>query len=335
MFKSGFRLSLVVFVCLCFIFLFNVFAQQPPSTLVSAQQQQDLLPPQDEGSQGQPAQQTGASTEEKKQQEPQVLVVGSSAVAGQAKEVKNQVSDETQGTKQAIPSVLAPENVMEKSETGVSKEPQGQEPAQAQSTETAPVKTLSQAQAVSEIKKVVVNEPEDSVAQWVWGEVVSTDIAKKQITVKYLDYETYDEALMILDTDGATVFNNVSGFSGIKPSDYVTIDYKKQADSNLATLVEIEKKDASAGDKEAVQLKEEKMAAISSGGVAAAKEQLDKEAVKTEVKTIKEQESLNQVQEQGQLDSLDDITVPLAPNSESVPQGDNSSSGWDQDGSNQ
>lgn len=331
MFKSGFRLSLVVFVCLCFIFLFNVFAQQPPSTLVSAQQQQDLLPPQDEGSQGQPAQQTGASTEEKKQQEPQVLVVGSSAVAGQAKEVKNQVSDETQGTKQAIPSVLAPENVMEKSETGVSKEPQGQEPAQAQSTETAPVKTLPQAQAVSEIKKVVVNEPEDSVAQWVWGEVVSTDIAKKQITVKYLDYETYDEALMILDTDGATVFNNVSGLSDMKPSNYVTIDYKKQADSNLATLVEIEKKDASAGDKEAVQLKEEKMAAISSGGVAAAKEQLDKEAVKTEEKTIKEQESLNQVQEQGQLDSLDDITVPLAPG----PQGDNSSSGWDQDGSNQ
>lgn len=335
MFKFGLRLFLIVFVCLCFIFLFNVFAQQPSSTLVFAQQQQDLAPPQGEGSQGQPAQQTGASAEEKKQQEPQVLVAGSSVMPGQTEEVKNQVSNETQGTKQAMPSVSIPENVMEKSETGASKEPQGQESAQAQSTETAPVKTLPQAQAVSEIKKVVVNEPEDSVAQWVWGEVVSTDTAKKQITVKYLDYETYDEALMILDTDGATVFNNVSGISDIKPSDYVTIDYKKQANSNLATLVEIEKKDVSAGDQEAAQLKEEKMAAISSGGVAAAKEQLDKEAVKTEEKTIREQESLNQVQEQGQLDSLDDITVPLAPNSESGPQENNLSSGWDQDGSNQ
>lgn len=163
------------------------------------------------------------------------------------------------------------------------------------------------------INKIAVNEPQDEVTQWVWGEVVSVDLVKKQITVKYLDYETYEEALMTLDTDDSTVFDNISGINDIKPADYLTIDYRKLDNVNLSTLIVVEKKDAGVDKKEAEALKKEKADVISSGGMSMAEGELDENIVSSEKADTNEDEALNRVFQEDDLDTLDDITVPLAP----------------------
>jgi hypothetical protein len=51
------------------------------------------------------------------------------------------------------------------------------------------------------------------------------DINAKQMTVKYLDYETDTEREINIAIDEKTVFENVKSLEEIKPKDTVSIDY--------------------------------------------------------------------------------------------------------------
>src|SRR5512135_87067 len=44
-------------------------------------------------------------------------------------------------------------------------------------------------------------QPEEKTTEWVWGEVVSVDPEKKEVVIKHLDYETYEEVQTALKVD--------------------------------------------------------------------------------------------------------------------------------------
>lgn len=83
--------------------------------------------------------------------------------------------------------------------------------------------------------------PETDV-QWTWGEVVSVDAAARQITLKYLDYETDVEAQISMNTDENTGFENVASLAEIKPGDTVSVDYSVDLEGrNIAKNISVEK----------------------------------------------------------------------------------------------
>lgn len=93
----------------------------------------------------------------------------------------------------------------------------------------------------------------EKVAEWVWGEVVSVDEANKQLVIKHLDYETYEEVQTTLSLGDKTLLENAAGLNEVKPGDYVTVDYTKEGSANIAGLIVVEKKEsASAPVQEAV-----------------------------------------------------------------------------------
>ena len=78
--------------------------------------------------------------------------------------------------------------------------------------------------------------------QWLWGEVVSIDQVKKQITVKYLDYETDNEKEIALFVDGKTAYENIKDLTELKAQDIVSVDYIVDAEGrNLVANVSVEK----------------------------------------------------------------------------------------------
>lgn len=82
--------------------------------------------------------------------------------------------------------------------------------------------------------------------QWLWGEVLSVDPAKRQINVKYLDYETDNEKELLLEIDDKTTYENVKDLSEIKPQDILSVDYTVDPNGgNLAANVSVEKLDDS------------------------------------------------------------------------------------------
>ena len=93
------------------------------------------------------------------------------------------------------------------------------------------------------------NPPAAEVAQpetlWLWGEVVSIDNAKGEITIKYLDYDTDQEKEIAVGIDDKTTYENTKGLLDIKPQDTVSIDYIVGSDSkNIAKNISVEKPDA-------------------------------------------------------------------------------------------
>jgi len=88
---------------------------------------------------------------------------------------------------------------------------------------------------------------EDSVSSgadllWIWGEVALVDIASKQLSIRYLDYETDLEKEMVVAVDAKTVFENVASLEEIKPLDTASIDYVVSPEGkNLAKMISIEK----------------------------------------------------------------------------------------------
>lgn len=62
--------------------------------------------------------------------------------------------------------------------------------------------------------------------QWLWGEVVSVDLAGKAVIVKYPDYETEKDKEMTVVADDKTVYENIVSLEDLKPNDMVSIDYK-------------------------------------------------------------------------------------------------------------
>jgi len=91
----------------------------------------------------------------------------------------------------------------------------------------------------------VETTPETQVepqTQWLWGEVVSVDVANKTLVVKYLDYEIDQEKDITITTDDQTSYENVNSLSEIKIKDALSIDYIIGADGkNIAKLISVEK----------------------------------------------------------------------------------------------
>ena len=82
------------------------------------------------------------------------------------------------------------------------------------------------------------NEPE---IQWVWGEVISIDGQKGELSVKYLDYETDQEKEIVISTDDKTAYENARSLSDIKPKDTLSIDYTINAEGkNIARNISLE-----------------------------------------------------------------------------------------------
>lgn len=311
MFKHGFKIFVIIFSCFCCMPLLDVCAQEKVDTVT--------FPPTGISEETQAVSVKDDAAQVNKKEESQVLVAGSSVLPGSksvssesvVKAPREQVSSEERIVQSPQQGIVSENVVMEQEAPAVSQ--QVASPAAALTKSAQPMETKVFTQPKGEINKVVVNDSQDQVTQWVWGEVVSIDPAKKQVTVKYLDYETYDEAEMTLNTDTATVFDNLSGLTDIKPADYVTIDYSKKDNSNLATLIVVEKKDADSDKIDADLLKEEKRAVVSSGGLAAAKAELDEDAASSAALDTEVQAALDQDLEENSLDSLDDVSVPLAP----------------------
>ena len=86
---------------------------------------------------------------------------------------------------------------------------------------------------------------EQPEVQWIWGEVVSVDMVKNQIQVKYLDYEADMEKEMTISVDEKTTYENIKSLSELKAQDTVSIDYALTLDGKyLAKNISVEKPEA-------------------------------------------------------------------------------------------
>lgn len=106
---------------------------------------------------------------------------------------------------------------------------------------------MTEAAAGTKEEMVSAGAAERKPSEWVWGEVVSVDEAHKQIVIRHLDYETYEEIQMTLVCDDKSLFENVSGLAQIRPGDGVTVDYNVRDGVNIAGLVVVEQKEAGSG----------------------------------------------------------------------------------------
>ncbi|MEK6715556.1 MAG: hypothetical protein AABY43_05890 [Candidatus Omnitrophota bacterium] len=78
--------------------------------------------------------------------------------------------------------------------------------------------------------------------EWVWGDVVSVDAEKGQLSVKYLDYETDTEKEIAFYIDEKTVFENAQNLGEIRPQDSASVDYAiTNEGKNAARLISVEK----------------------------------------------------------------------------------------------
>lgn len=99
-------------------------------------------------------------------------------------------------------------------------------------------------------------EPE---TQWLWGEVVYMDTQNKNISVKYLDFETNQEKEISLDVDEKTTYENIKSLDEIKPKDNVSIDYiLGSGGKNIAKNIVIEKSEETTAFSPAEEIPPEK-----------------------------------------------------------------------------
>jgi len=109
-------------------------------------------------------------------------------------------------------------------------EPEPEDAPMGLDSESASVATESQ-------QAPIATGPE---VQWLWGEVVSVDTAAKQITVKYLDYETDTEKEINIAVDDKTTYENVASLGQIKAQDTLSIDYVVRDTGNIARNISVE-----------------------------------------------------------------------------------------------
>jgi len=77
---------------------------------------------------------------------------------------------------------------------------------------------------------------------WVWGEVVSIDVASNSLEARYLDFNEDEERQISFKINPDTTFEGVESVSEIAPSDTVSIDYIKDANAvNVAKNILVEK----------------------------------------------------------------------------------------------
>lgn len=78
--------------------------------------------------------------------------------------------------------------------------------------------------------------------QWLWGEVVSVDTQKNELSVKYLDYDTEQEKEIKIAVDDKTTYENTKSIAEIKQNDTVSIDYIVSPEGkNIARNISVEK----------------------------------------------------------------------------------------------
>lgn len=99
-----------------------------------------------------------------------------------------------------------------------------------------------QSQDMKTIENQAIADSGLKEVQWLWGEVVSSDAFKKQITVKYLDYETDSEKEILLSANDKTSYENIKEISELKAQDIVSVDYVSEADGNNTVVnISVEK----------------------------------------------------------------------------------------------
>jgi Cu/Ag efflux protein CusF len=82
---------------------------------------------------------------------------------------------------------------------------------------------------------------EEAPTEWIWGEVVSVDPSSSSITIKHLDYDTYEEVRTVLTFKEKTLFENVRDMAEIVVGDRVTADYRTQDGQNLVEMVVVDR----------------------------------------------------------------------------------------------
>jgi hypothetical protein len=151
------------------------------------------------------------------------------------------LAQESQGNVMIAPAAV--ENKTEAS-TAVTPEAATQAPETA-APAVAPAAAQTTAQPAADEGKAQGNPAtaptEEKKTEWVWGEVVSVDQANKQIIIKHLDYESYEEVQTTLKVNEKTLFENVTDLSGVKAGDHITVDYIMEGANNIADLIVVEK----------------------------------------------------------------------------------------------
>ena len=89
--------------------------------------------------------------------------------------------------------------------------------------------------------QVMEIKDEEAPTEWVWGEVVSTDQEVPSVTIKHLDYNTYEEVKTTLLLTGKTLFENVKNLSEIKAGDRITADYRVQDGKSVAEMIVVDR----------------------------------------------------------------------------------------------
>ncbi len=64
-----------------------------------------------------------------------------------------------------------------------------------------------------------------SAEEWLLGDVIALDLKNNQLTIGYIDFETYEEKEIDITVDSDTIFENVASLDYIKVDDAVAIDY--------------------------------------------------------------------------------------------------------------
>lgn len=89
--------------------------------------------------------------------------------------------------------------------------------------------------------QVMEIKDEEAPTEWVWGEVVSTDQEVPSVTIKHLDYNTYEEVKTTLLLTGKTLFENAKNLSEIKAGDRITADYRVQDGKSVAEMIVVDR----------------------------------------------------------------------------------------------
>jgi len=160
--------------------------------------------------------------------------------------------NETAGNEMTAPAVAnemtaAPAGEAAQPPTG--QPPTGQPPTggapQASAAPAAPAAADQKAkQALAETTpqvQVMEIKDEEAPTEWVWGEVVSTDQEVPSVTIKHLDYNTYEEVKTTLLLTGKTLFENAKNLSEIKAGDRITADYRVQDGKSVAEMIVVDR----------------------------------------------------------------------------------------------
>ncbi|MFH0876889.1 MAG: hypothetical protein V1863_01515 [Candidatus Omnitrophota bacterium] len=96
----------------------------------------------------------------------------------------------------------------------------------------------------------------DKTTEWLWGEVINIDPEKKEVVVKHLDYETYEDANTTLLVNDKTTFENIEDLGKLKIGDHTSIDYTIENGANVAELIVVE------GEEKVIEAGQERAAAV-------------------------------------------------------------------------